>query len=338
MEEPTAPVTEPTATVNPPWDDLDTVLRHAQQAQADRDAVRAHTFYVRATELDSNHPDAWAGRATTAPDLDEELLSWAYALALMPDNIQAKIRLEQAVSEKSEDSTLTSAAGLIALARQLAEAGQQEYAYRLAVRATELDDTKEPYWLWRAGLTSDLKETISCLNQALALNPDNPQAQAGLKWALAQQSKETKPATPSTAEEAKQFVEAGRAELEKGERAFAYDLFKRATELDQNNAQAWFLRGASVEETDVDEALTCMEQALAIAPDLDEAKEKRSWLRVRKLRESASMKKPAPAATARVAAVTRPPVPIRMDRVYLIVLLLAIIGLIALLIFILRPS
>ena len=65
---------------------------------------------------------------------------------------------------------------------------------------------------------------------------------------------------------------------------------------------------------------------------------KRSWLRVRKLREFASMKKTASVTDARTAAITPPPVPVRMERVRLIVLLFAIIGLIALLVFVLRPG
>ena len=56
---------------------------------------------------------------------------------------------------------------------------------------------REEYWIWRAGLTSDLKEMISALNQALALNPQNVQAQAGLQWAFAQQAQTAPVVTPS---------------------------------------------------------------------------------------------------------------------------------------------
>ncbi len=323
-------------TTTPPWDDLETVLRHAEQAQADRDSKRAYTFYARATELDSNNASAWAGRAATTPDVDDEIVSWAYTLALAPDNIQARIRLEQSLAEKVETSAIGDASTLYALARDLAEAGQKEYAHRLAARATELDDTKEEYWVWRAGLADDIRETISALNQALALNPESAAAQAGLNWALVQQAKAVSPATPSAAEEARQFLAEGRAQLEKGDRELAYEMFKHATEMDQRNEEAWFLRGITVEDKEIDEALTCMEQVLAINPGHDEAKGKRSWLRVRKLREGTVKRKDARAMPVSAVAPVSAGKPIRMETIRLVFLTGAVLALIVLLAFLLR--
>ncbi|MBI3914484.1 MAG: hypothetical protein HY327_09930 [Chloroflexi bacterium] len=318
-----------------PWDDITTVLKHAQEAQADRDTARAYTFYVRATELDANNAEAWAGRGATTPELDDEVVSWGYALALAPESIQAKIRLEQAVSDKIEDSQSSDAAKLFTLARDLGEAGQKEHAYRLAVRATDLDDTREEYWIWRAGLTSDLKEMISALNQALALNPQNAQAQAGLEWAFAQQAQTAPLVTPSAADEAMQFIAEGNAQLKQGDKEMAHEMFKRATELDQRNQDAWFGRGISVEATDIDEALTCMEQTLAINPGNDPAKEKRSWLRVRKLREhTAAPLAPAP-PPMRVPARAQPSPAISRARLYLLVV--AVLALILLFVALFRP-
>ncbi len=316
-----------------PWDDLAAVLKHAHDAQADRDSARAYTFYVRATELDSNNANAWAGKAATTTEIDEEIIGWAYTLALSPDNIQAQIRFEQSVGDRLEANARGDAPSLYRLARDLGEAGQKESAHKFITRATELDDTQEDYWVWRAGLASDLKEAISSLNQALALNPENARAQAGLQWALAQQAKRAPPPTASDAEQAAQFLAEGRALWNKNDKELAYEMFKRATELDQRNGEAWFWRGSCVEETDVDEALTCMEQALAINLDDEAAKEKRAWLRVRKLRERVPVKS-APVA----APHARAPAPAGDKRARALLLVVAVLVLILVVIFVLRPA
>ncbi|MBI4788083.1 MAG: hypothetical protein HY782_13700 [Chloroflexi bacterium] len=288
-----------------PWEDLKTVLKHAEEAQAAGDRARAYAFYARATELDPNHLGAWLGRAATTSDLDDAITSWASARALAPDHAEAREQLDRHVTQKIQESTIEQVESLISLSRWLADVGQKSSAYVLVKRATELDDTNEQGWIWRAGLTDNPKEMISALNQVLALKPDNQQAQAGLEWALAFESG-APPSSPDAAEEASRLVEQGQAALQKGDKTQAHELFKHATELDAQNEQAWLWRGGTT--ADIDDALTCMEQALAINPENEPAREARAWLRVKKLRESAKAQAEVLPPTTRAPTVGMPTV------------------------------
>ena len=263
-----------------PWEDFATVMRHAHRARAAGDLQRALTFYTRAIDLDPNSAQAWTGRASSTSNQDEAIVAWGYALALEP-NDEARTMLSACVSEKIKHSDAEDAESLVEVGRRLAEAGQWSYAHRLFKRATKLDASNEEAWLWRAGVAGDASETIDCLNHVLEINPQNAQAKAGLEWAAAKQQ-----AVPVSADASKQAVallEEGQRALREGDRARAHDHFIRATEFDPQNAMAWFWRGSSA--PDIDEALSCMEQVLAIDPADEAAKDARWWLRVQKLRE-----------------------------------------------------
>lgn len=266
-----------------PWEDLSAVLTLGDQAREENDASRAFAFYTRATELDPNSARAWVGRAATAPNADDAIKSWAYAVTLSPTDDAAKSTLRQRIEDKVLQSRPEDVGNLLELGRILAEAGQKDLSYRLLVRATELDDTNEEAWIWRAGVANDSKEIVSCLNHALALNPANAQAQGGLQWAMSLPEDPLKPTDNKDVEQASRLVEQAQQLLQNQDRAGAHDLLRKATELDRANETAWLWRGSTT--ADVDEALTCMEHALAINPQNESAREARSWLRVKKLRE-----------------------------------------------------
>ncbi|MBI5304834.1 MAG: hypothetical protein HY868_22050 [Chloroflexi bacterium] len=272
-----------------PWEDLETILRHAKKAYANGDKVRASALYARVIELNPNDVRGWVGYASATPNADEAIVSWGYTLALAPDNKEARTELDALVEEKIKNSMLAQienpslAASFVALGRALAEAGQRAWAYRLLVRATQLDSANEHAWVWRGGVTEDLNETISCLNQALKQNPQSVRALAGLRWAQTRQS--AAPASRTAVERATQWVEDAQRALHEGDTERAYELLKNATELDPHNMLAWFWRGSVA--LDVDEALACMEQALNLDPKSEAAKDAVWWLRIRKLRERA---------------------------------------------------
>ncbi len=265
------------------WQDLSAVLSLGDQARAQNDARKAFAFYARATELDPNNARAWIGRARTAPNLDDAIKSWAYVLLVSPSDGEAKSELAQRTDEKIFQSKADDAGSLLDLGRALAEIGQKELSHRLLVKSTELDDTSEEAWIWRAGVADDSKEIVSCLNHALALNPANSQAQAGLEWAMSLKVDTQAPRDHKAVEEASRLVEQGQQLLRNEDRGGAHELFRQASEMDRSSEAAWLWRGSTT--ADVDEALTCMEQALAINPQNESAREARSWLRVKKLRE-----------------------------------------------------
>lgn len=270
-----------------PWEDLETILRHAKKAYTNGDKARAAALYARVIELNPNDMRGWVGYASATPNADEAIVSWGYTLALVPDHKTARTELDALVEEKIKSSMQAQiedpalAASFVALGRALGEAGQRGWAYRLLVRATQLDGSNEQAWIWRGGVTEDLNETISCLNQAVQLNPHNARALAGLRWAQTRQSAE--PASRSATQRAAQWVDEAQHALHEGDNERAYELLKNSTELDPHNEIAWFWRGSVA--VDVDEALQCMEQALALNPTSEAAKDAVWWLRIRKLRE-----------------------------------------------------
>lgn len=263
--------------------DLITVLERAAQARAEHDDAKAFAYYSRAIEIDPNRAEAWAGRADTSSRLDDALLSWAYACALSPTDSNFSTAMQKRVEEKIATSTFDQTASLTWLARAMAEVGLTSPAYRLVKRASELDERDQDAWLWRAGLTTDRRETVACLNHVLALNPGNTRAQAGLQWARASQSR-SRDSSSADVKAAAELVTAGRELLPNGNKERAHAIFKRATEMDPTSAEAWLWRAGTAAE--IDEALMCIEEALTIAPENRSALEARSWLRVKKLRQS----------------------------------------------------
>jgi tetratricopeptide (TPR) repeat protein len=55
-------------------------------------------------------------------------------------------------------------------------------ARELLFRVAELDQTNILAWLWLSTVLDDLDDRATCLNNVLALDPDNSQAKAGLTW------------------------------------------------------------------------------------------------------------------------------------------------------------
>ena len=80
-----------------------------------------------------------------------------------------------------------------------AKAGRKEEAQRLLTQAVELDEHNEQGWLWLSGVVTTFEDRQICLENVLALNPDNAHARAGLEW-LRQNA--PPPAAPAPAEEA----------------------------------------------------------------------------------------------------------------------------------------
>lgn len=263
---------------------LQPVLEQAAAAHQSGDDARAHALYVDACEIDGKSIAAWIGRATTASDLDEAIQSWSTASALDPSNETARTGQEESIQRSLDSSSANTAAGLVPLAKAVAESGHKGKAYLLARRATELDPRNDDAWMWRGGLSGDPQELAICLKKALALNPENKRAQTGLQWSAIQQL-EFSEANASASEESRKMVERGQDVLKQGDKAQAQVLFKQATELDERNEHAWLWRGSTT--PDIDQALICIERALVINPKNNAAREARTWLRVKKLRDSA---------------------------------------------------
>jgi Flp pilus assembly protein TadD len=292
-----------TPIITDPWGDFDTVMRHAERARVNGDRAKAHTFFARAVELRQNDGRAWMGLAQSAPTLDEAIIGWANALALMPRNLEAQSELDAVVRERIAQAQTVDVPVLVALGRTLAQLGQKPWAHRLLQRATELDARNEEAWLWRAGVTPDNDEAIFCLKQVLAQHPNHPQALAGLKWAESR-SASAAPIAEDTAKEAASFLEQGQHALRLGNLERAYDFFRLATELNPQNESAWYWRGSTA--PNLDEAITSMERVLDINPKNQTAKDTLWLLRVKKIREDVQRRKTVTATPLAEPPVTAP--------------------------------
>ncbi len=75
-----------------------------------------------------------------------------------------------------------------------AKDGRAQEALQALLRVTELDGRNEQAWLWLSGLVDSPDERRACLENVLAINPNNAHAQAGLRWLNGRSSSPPAPA------------------------------------------------------------------------------------------------------------------------------------------------
>ena len=80
-----------------------------------------------------------------------------------------------------------------------AKAGRKEEARRLLTQLVDIDERNEKAWLWLSGVVESTEDRQVCLENVLALNPDNQHARAGLEWL--RQHAPPPPAAPAEAPE-----------------------------------------------------------------------------------------------------------------------------------------
>lgn len=79
----------------------------------------------------------------------------------------------------SEDSQI---AELLKQGIQAVKAGRTEEARQILMEVVERDERNEQGWLWLSGVVETLHDRRICLENALAINPDNAHARSGLQW------------------------------------------------------------------------------------------------------------------------------------------------------------
>jgi tetratricopeptide (TPR) repeat protein len=63
-----------------------------------------------------------------------------------------------------------------------AQEGRKDEARRLLLQVTEIDERNEQAWLWLSGVVDAFEDRRVCLENVLAINPENTHARAGLQW------------------------------------------------------------------------------------------------------------------------------------------------------------
>lgn len=78
--------------------------------------------------------------------------------------------------------------GMVKEAIRQYRAGNKEEARTLLLKATELDDHHEQAWMWLSAVVESAEDQMICLENVLAINPSNADAQRGLDMLKAKQS------------------------------------------------------------------------------------------------------------------------------------------------------
>lgn len=162
------------------WDDPTEMLARAQTARAQGDTEMAYQFYARASELGPQQVIAWQGRAETAVSADEALVSYAYAAALDKNNQALGRTLDAALDQRVQSAVKGDAPLLVALGQEFAQVGLDSRAHTLLERAVELDSSSTDALVWLAGTAAQEQARLDYLNRALATNPRDARARAGL--------------------------------------------------------------------------------------------------------------------------------------------------------------
>lgn len=247
------------------WDNAGEMLNRAQAARSQGDRELAYQMFARASELNPQDARSWQGRAETATSSDEALVSYAYATALDGSNQPLARTLDAAVAQRVADADKADVGLLLALGQELAEVGLTDRAQLLFQRVTELDHASTDGWVWLAGTTADNTAQADYLNRALATNPRDSRARAGL---LA-----IKPLAPSapTGFAARALLAAEPV----------------AATLDLNG----ILAHAALSD-DMQEREQLYQRALQLDPDNAQARDGMSMLRVRRLRDTVRATEP----------------------------------------------
>ncbi len=78
-----------------------------------------------------------------------------------------------------------------------AKTGEKKKAYQLLLDVVKADENQILAWLWLSSVVDDLDEKELCLENALALEPDNEAAQKGILWVRNQRLKASLAQQPS---------------------------------------------------------------------------------------------------------------------------------------------
>ena len=147
------------------------------------------------------------------------------------------------------------ASALLSEGISAAKAGQREHARELLVRVVEQDEENVLAWLWLSGVVDSLDDRAICLENVLALDPDNGLARKGLD-ALCQQK-------------ADRMLHEGIAAAQSDQRERARELLTQAVELNEGNVAAWLWLSDVVDTPH--EREVCLENVLALDPYNDTA-------------------------------------------------------------------
>jgi len=137
-----------------------------------------------------------------------------------------------------------------------AKSGQRERAREMLTHVVEEDEENALAWLWLSGVVDSLDDREVCLDNVLALDPDNDAARRGL--AILHRKR------------LDQWLREGISAAESGQRDRARELLTRVVEQDEENVQAWLWLSGVVDS--LDDREVCLDNVLALDPENEVAR------------------------------------------------------------------
>jgi chromosome partitioning protein len=240
--------------------ELPLLLANGQQALASQNWTDAYATFCRATDINPRLPDAWVGRAQSAPLWTEKIKCYARALELEPREQPIRENLALLVKNKIDSAEKIHVPELIAGANHLAQAEQTGLAESLLQCATQLNPQNDQAWLERAVVSTNPQDSMAYLVKCLEINPHNIQAQDLMATAKQNLQAETN-----------RIIEQAQALLKAEQRAEAHAKYLQAAQIDPNNDIAWLGVARTAER--LRDRLEYTEKAIKVNPRNNEARE-----------------------------------------------------------------
>lgn len=162
----------PTNTPTPRQEDTESLLREGISAAKSGQHDRARQLLTEIVEQNEENTLAWLWLSGVVDSLEDREVCLENVLTLDPDNDAARRGLA-ILRRQRLDRWLRE--GISA-----AKAGQCDRARELLTRFVEQDEENAQAWLWLSGVVDSLEDREVCLENVLALDPDNDAARRGL--------------------------------------------------------------------------------------------------------------------------------------------------------------
>lgn len=149
---------------------IHTLITGAQYLETITQLEQASRIYVRVTEIDPRHEQAWLGKSRTTNDLKEAIACVRHCLEINPESEAAQQALRA-----TQQQMRTRAAEFVEKAAVEARSNK-ENAQALLTEACELDPQNDRAWLERARFATDYNLACGLAKRAVEINPRNEEA------------------------------------------------------------------------------------------------------------------------------------------------------------------
>lgn len=150
-----------------------TFLQRGQEAVEQGLSEQASDMFSKALEHDQNCATAWLSLANLADSNEGKLLYLEKALAIDPDNVEARAAFadvrKSMTSGYLEEAKVAAVAGRVADANELLDAVLEE-----------MPDSEDA-WMLRSHFSAGFEDKIAAFQRVLEINPENVAARAGLE-------------------------------------------------------------------------------------------------------------------------------------------------------------